>query len=166
MRRRRARSSPCLSFSGRTPADPRFYFPAAQSAAETLIRCVFAAASKRPFEKGSITLDELRTQIINNLKRIIAVKGIRQKDIADALGVSQGSITNWLSGRNTPDLVTLIRLCRLLDVPLDTVAGSDVAGVPSEEIRRLVPLLSSLSPEELELTREFVSLLLKAQQKP
>lgn len=111
-------------------------------------------------------MDELRTQIINNLKRIIAVKGIRQKDIADALGVSQGSITNWLSGRNTPDLVTLIRLCRLLDVPLDTVAGSDVAGVPSEEIRRLVPLLSSLSPEELELTREFVSLLLKAQQKP
>lgn len=38
----------------------------------------------------------------SNLKHYIEEKGVTQKDIADALGISQGSITDWMKLRTYP----------------------------------------------------------------
>ncbi|MBR4711491.1 MAG: helix-turn-helix transcriptional regulator [Clostridia bacterium] len=107
-------------------------------------------------------MDEIRTQLMKNLRHIIATRGLKQADIADALGVTQGSVSNWLNGYASPDLAKLIELCRYLDISMDALTGTNTKSDADE----LAALLVSLSPEERQLTRDFISLLLKAQQKP
>jgi len=42
-----------------------------------------------------------------------------QADLAESLYVSKRSITNWETGRTTPDIDSLIRLAKLYDISLD-----------------------------------------------
>ena len=46
-----------------------------------------------------------------------------QKEIAEALHISQGNISNWKKGENIPSLEIFYRLCALLDVSADYLLG-------------------------------------------
>lgn len=96
-----------------------------------------------------------------NLRRLIAVRHIKQADVAAALGVSPGCISNWLNGYTAPGINDLVRLCRFLDVSLDALTGIDTAADADD----LVVLLSQLSPDARQLTKEFIELLLRSQQR-
>lgn len=49
--------------------------------------------------------------------------GLTQKDVADALGVSEQTIRNWENGRTKPQLTIpqTKALCNLLDLELDAI---------------------------------------------
>lgn len=68
-------------------------------------------------------MGEIRKAIGENIKKICALKGIRQVDISDHLGVSQGSVSNWIKGTNSIDIENLAELCRFLGVSLDQIYG-------------------------------------------
>lgn len=53
------------------------------------------------------------------LKRLRSTKGLRQGDFASAVGVSQGTVSNWETGRNVPDVETMIEVADELGVTLD-----------------------------------------------
>ena len=57
------------------------------------------------------------------LKSLRGQRGLRQKDVAEALGLTQRAIGNYESGIRTPDLVTLLRLANFFDVSLDYLTG-------------------------------------------
>ncbi|APX71499.1 helix-turn-helix domain-containing protein [Companilactobacillus allii] len=44
---------------------------------------------------------------------------LTQNDLAKSLYVSKRSITNWETGKTTPDIDTLVRLAKLYDISLD-----------------------------------------------
>lgn len=92
-------------------------------------------------------MGEIRRTIGENIKRICALKGIRQVDIAEHMNVSQGSVSNWIKGVNSIDIENLAELCAFLGVSLDQIYG--VAPITQEV---------SLSEDETDLIGLFRSM--------
>ncbi len=70
-------------------------------------------------------MGEIRDTIIANIVRYIKNSGFEQKEIATSIGVSPQAVSTWMSGKNTPDIETLVRLCVFLKVPLADMFGGD-----------------------------------------
>lgn len=92
-------------------------------------------------------MGEIRKTIGENIKKACALKGIRQVDIAEHMGVSQGSVSNWIKGTNSIDIENLAELCHFIGVSLDQIFG--IAPIEQEAL---------LSASEKELVSLFRSL--------
>ena len=68
-------------------------------------------------------MGEIRKVIGDNIKKICEMKGIRQIDIAEFMGISQGSVSNWMKGINSIDIENLAKLCEFLGVSLNQIYG-------------------------------------------
>ena len=66
---------------------------------------------------------DIRDTIRRNLAAEIRRSDLSQLDIAKKLNVSPGSVSNWLSGRNSIDLENLVKICKILRLSLDQVCG-------------------------------------------
>jgi transcriptional regulator with XRE-family HTH domain len=65
--------------------------------------------------------DNLDIKISDNIKREIETSGKSKTEIAQAIGVSKPTISQYLSGRAQPTLSTLSRLCKFLDCSADDI---------------------------------------------
>lgn len=71
-----------------------------------------------------------------NLQYIRARGGITQEQLAEQLEVSRQSVSKWESGASFPEMDTLLRICDLYGVDLDTLLrGSVEAGSVSDTAR-------------------------------
>ncbi|ADD69011.1 transcriptional regulator, XRE family [Denitrovibrio acetiphilus DSM 12809] len=61
----------------------------------------------------------------NKIRKLIKRKGIKQVDVCRAVGLSPSRLSNYLSGSREPDLETLSRIARFLEVKLDYFAYGD-----------------------------------------
>lgn len=61
-----------------------------------------------------------------NLQYIRASSGITQEQLAEQLDVSRQSVSKWESGASFPEMDTLLRICDLYDVNLDTLLRGSV----------------------------------------
>ena len=64
------------------------------------------------------TLDEIISQ---NIKQEIEYSGKTKTEIAKAIGVSNPTISQYLSGRIQPTLATLSKLCTFLNCSADDI---------------------------------------------
>lgn len=64
---------------------------------------------------------ELQRQISLNLRRETLLSGKTKSEIADAIGVSRPTLSQYLSGRALPSLATLSRLCDFLEISADDI---------------------------------------------
>ena len=55
------------------------------------------------------------------LKELLQSKGIKQKWLADRLGVSEVTMSNWCSGKSIPNRKYLEKIREILDIPLQTL---------------------------------------------
>lgn len=55
------------------------------------------------------------------LKEIIKSKGIKQRFVAQKLGVSEVTVSNWVKGKTYPTEEHWIKLSALLDISIDTL---------------------------------------------
>ena len=60
---------------------------------------------------------------MTNLRKIRKAKGMRQKKLADALGVTQGTVSAWESGRWDPTVENLRAVAKVLGVTVDELIG-------------------------------------------
>ena len=60
-----------------------------------------------------------------NLKDIRIKNKYNQEDIAEQLGVTKQTISNWEKGKRTPDINSLIKLANIYQVTLDSLIGID-----------------------------------------
>lgn len=94
-------------------------------------------------------MTEARKVVIDNLKTICKLRNIKNKHIAEQMGVSEGSISNWFSGRNAIDIDNLYKLCCILNVSLDQIFGIKPLKpeiVLSDDEARLVAAYREASP--------------------
>lgn len=66
------------------------------------------------------TLDEI---ISYNIKQEIEQSGKSKTEIARAIGVSNPTVSQYLSGRIQPSLSTLSKLCTFLNCSADDILG-------------------------------------------
>lgn len=66
---------------------------------------------------------------------------ITQEGLAEKLGVTQGAVAHWLSGRREPDLGTIARVLNLLDLPALQVGTSN----PEPRIEANAEIIGMLS---------------------
>lgn len=92
-------------------------------------------------------MGEIRKTVGENIKKVCALKGIRQVEISEHMGVSQGTVSNWFKGINSIDIENLAELCAFLGVSLDQIFG----------VAPLTPEVT-LSQEETDLLGMFRSL--------
>lgn len=64
-------------------------------------------------------------EIGEKLRRARAKAELTQEAVANAIGVSRQSISNWETGKFLPDIVSVIRLSDLYSVSLDTLLKDD-----------------------------------------
>ena len=62
-----------------------------------------------------------------NLQFLRARQGLTQEQLAETLGVSRQSVSKWESGLSFPEMDTILKLCDLFSVSLDTLLRGDAA---------------------------------------
>ena len=87
------------------------------------------------------------SQILKKLRRR---RGIRQIDVANAIGTDQRQISKWETGNLEPDLRSLCLLADFFGVSVDYLVGH-VTPQPEDDNARMRKLLDSLTPDQVSL---------------
>lgn len=84
-------------------------------------------------------MGEIRETLRSNIEKYISASGLTQKEIAERLGVSKSSITNWIKGKNSPDVDLIEPLCSILGITF-----SQLYGMEEKEARPMPPNIMPL----------------------
>lgn len=52
-------------------------------------------------------------------------KGLTQKELGEALGLSDKAVSKWENGRSMPDLAVMDDLCKLLDISINELLSGE-----------------------------------------
>lgn len=87
------------------------------------------------------------------LKEIRLRAGLKQKEMAEKLGIEKSTYNGYEMGRRTPDTGTVRNICEVLSVDPNTLLGyeSNLEETVSEYIR----LIKLLEVEEIEVIKDF-----------
>ncbi|MCI8812980.1 MAG: helix-turn-helix transcriptional regulator [Oscillibacter sp.] len=77
-----------------------------------------------------------------NLQFIRAQAGVTQEQLAEQLEVSRQSVSRWEGGQSFPEMDTLLRICDLYDVNLDTLLRGSVEESRVEDTARYDQFMS------------------------
>ena len=72
------------------------------------------------------------------LNSALAKKGIKQKELAQQIGVTDNTISYFCSGSRTPNIETLISIARALNVSSDYLLGLSEVITPSADLQAVV----------------------------
>lgn len=80
------------------------------------------------------------------LKRYRRERGMTQQELADALGVSNKTISRWESGGGYPDVALLVPLARALNVTVDDLLNEEkpVRTLTKEDWQNLLPFVFAI----------------------
>jgi transcriptional regulator with XRE-family HTH domain len=84
-------------------------------------------------------------KIGQRIRKVRLEQGIKQKDLARRIGISQGALTNFELGRRKISLEWLLKISRALEVPMGYFMGAVEAQVEEND----------LGPKEHRLLRAF-----------
>lgn len=57
------------------------------------------------------------------LRSVRAAKGIKQQEVADALGITTATVSHWENGKTEPLMSQAVSLSRLYGVSMDVLCG-------------------------------------------
>lgn len=98
---------------------------------------------------------------VDRILYIMNKLGLTAKEFAKKVGVSQGNITDWKTGRAKPSAEALLKISRECNVSVDYLLGNtDKISYEKELIRYLRPL--NLSENEFDFIKEIVKEYFKA----
>ena len=105
-------------------------------------------------------MESIKQTVCDNLKKVIKLKKIKNKDIAAHMGLSESSISHWLKGDNPPDMDNLYILCRYLGVSLDQIFGIDpiVVGVLNSDENDVIVAYRNASDDEKKFIRRALGI--------
>ena len=115
---------------------------------------VFGKYGIMNLERMVINMSALQT----NLKQILKDKGMTQTQLADAIGISKGTLSDWLSGRYYPRGKYLQAMCDYLGVTMGELVSEkkDTTQLDAE----IVTLYTGLSDEKKQQVIDYARYLL------
>ncbi len=110
----------------------------------------------------------IKKTVGDNLRSVCRVKGIKNKDIADHIGVSESCVSNWLRGKNSFDVDNLYSICQFLEVSIDQIFGVSpiVFGVLKPEENDIIVAYRKASPGIQEGVRKLLEVPEKKSSEP
>lgn len=72
-------------------------------------------------------MTEIRSTLAASLRANRASRRLTQQDVADRIGTSKESISNWENGENAINVDALVRLADFYGVSLDALVGREVS---------------------------------------
>ncbi len=70
-------------------------------------------------------MGEIRNNLKRNLSYYLDLMNISQKTLAEKLNVSQAAVTNWVKGKNSPDIETVSEICDFLNIKMSDLLGEN-----------------------------------------
>lgn len=70
-------------------------------------------------------MSDIRERLQCNIISLLKEKNISQKKFAELLGVSQAAVTNWVKGKNSPDIELVAKMCEIFDVSFSELVNFD-----------------------------------------
>lgn len=113
--------------------------------------------------------------LAQNLKYLRGQKGVNQKELSDALGLTSSAVTMWERERRTPDIETIIKLSTYFNITLDDLILKNLAppvpiyaanlrylrikhGITQEQMRELIGLKNKSSLSLIEAGKSEISI--------
>lgn len=62
-------------------------------------------------------------KLSDNIRELRKARGLKQEQLAEAMGVSAASVSKWETGQSVPELTVLIDLADFFQVSVDTLVG-------------------------------------------
>lgn len=66
---------------------------------------------------------EIKIKIVERLKELMKNYNVNQSQLAEAIGVSQSSISGWVTGKKEPSIESLWKLANYFDETVDYLIG-------------------------------------------
>lgn len=111
---------------------------------------------------------ELNIIFAENLKRFIQRRGLSQADVSKSLGVSEATVSQWCSGKISPRMSKVDKLCELLQCTRTALMSENGAEIlQKDDVTRMLQdlydkdhaLLMSMAdttPEELAQLKDYL----------
>lgn len=102
-----------------------------------------------------------------NLEKLLDQLDIKKVDLAKAIGVTKGTITNICKGYNYPHVSTVLKICNYLNVDIDLLTDSDpklkMLGESAQAYSSLKEALVSIDAlkEDEDIKKEHIELFAK-----
>jgi transcriptional regulator with XRE-family HTH domain len=105
-------------------------------------------------------MESIKKTAGENLRRICKIKGIRNYQVADYMGVTTSSVSHWFKGDNFLDIDNLYKLSQFLGVTLDQIFGLSpiVVGILNNDEEEIISAYRKASPEEQNVIRRALNL--------
>lgn len=108
-------------------------------------------------------MNEIRKTIIENMIFYREKRGMKQKELAEAIGVKANTVSTWESGTNAPSLQALYKICKALDISISDLFGKyanerTTEGL-SKELQELLKKAEDLNEEGQERLAEYTGFL-------
>lgn len=88
----------------------------------------------------------MATSISQNIKKLLADRNLTQKELAEAIGVSNGTLSDWPGGRFYPRKKYIDAMAQYFNVSVDEITKEK----DTNQDERLMSLFNSLSDGKLE----------------
>jgi ribosome-binding protein aMBF1 (putative translation factor) len=60
---------------------------------------------------------EFGTLVLKGLEK----KGMSRQDLADEINTTHSSVCNWIAGKMVPNMITGLRVCKMLDIDANQI---------------------------------------------
>lgn len=108
-------------------------------------------------------MSEIRQNVKHNLGYYLTLRGISQKELADKLNVTQAAVTNWIKGKNSPDIEIVANICDVLNITVTDLFGTNSIQQPSANTQALLSIFEKLTDENQHLLIQIEKELYKMQ---
>lgn len=109
-------------------------------------------------------------RIGKNILNLLIMYEKEQKDLAEYLGVGEGTVSRWIHGERTPRMGTIDRISKFFNVPRSAVLtdpayqyyDDETVQIVTDRLRRnpeysvLFKAASNVKPEEIEYVTRFI----------
>lgn len=103
----------------------------------------------------------------NNLKTARQLKGYSQRALAELIGATQSTVSNWELGYRSPDISTVKKLAAILGVSVDALTDTvDESPRLSDEEKTALELFRALDPADRAATIAMMDAVKKVRKTP
>ena len=95
--------------------------------------------------------NEINAVIAKNIQTCMSERGLSQKELASALGVSQASISNWCQGIKMPRMDKIDRICEFFGIKRSYLLCDHKFNSNSTPYKNALQVLTDERPELEEL---------------